>query len=208
MSQPCEPTKTAKLGQTDEVRCQETAQAGERATGEAGDIRPHTPKTPEGELVPPARRPREEPPRGKDVWGPYYDDAKRMHDEHPEWLADPDRSTVVAGEDLKAMRSDYEAKVRNGALEPGHHRQGLAFGGTNTPDNIQPTGEHTIRASELDGVDLGFYSEAGYGKNNPTVLKTHQGESGILEFGNNPMHTTVTALQNQALAWQRPQGLR
>ena len=45
------------------------------ASGQAGDLRPHTPKTPEGELVPPGRRPREnqKPPRpGPDHVKPGY----------------------------------------------------------------------------------------------------------------------------------------
>ena len=146
--------------------------------------------------------------KGQEVYGPYYEEAVKRHVDNPIWYADPDASRIVAGEELKQARSQYQQKLSKGELPKGHHRQGLAFGGENIPENIQFTGESTIRHSELEGLDISFYHENGYGKKNPKVLKIHQRESGLYVFGNNPNHTEVTNFQNEVLRWQRQQGLR
>ncbi|WP_260445086.1 pre-toxin TG domain-containing protein [Listeria booriae] len=145
---------------------------------------------------------------GKDVYGPYYDEAKQLHEENPKWFPDPDESTIVKGDELKAMRDEYQSMVSRGELPKGHHRQGLSFGGDNIESNIQFTGESTIRRSELEGLDLDFYHQEGLGKENAKILKIHQTEGGIFVFGNNPNHTEVTTFQNQVLKWQRESGLR
>lgn len=152
--------------------------------------------------------PSESAGKGQEVYGPYYEEAVKRHVDNPIWYADPDASRIVAGEELKQARSQYQQMLRKGELPKGHHRQGLAFGGENIPENIQFTGESTIRHSELEGLDISFYHENGYGKNDPKVLKIHQRESGLYVFGNNPNHTEVTNFQNEVLRWQRQQGLR
>ena len=146
--------------------------------------------------------------KGQEVYGPYYEEAVKRHVDNPIWYADPDASRIVAGEELKQARSQYQQMLRKGELPKGHHRQGLAFGGENIPENIQFTGESTIRHSELEGLDISFYHENGYGKKDPKVLKIHQRESVLYVFGNNPNHTEVTNFQNEVLRWQRQQGLR
>ncbi|MEZ7550037.1 hypothetical protein [Streptococcus sp. 20925_1_22] len=51
---------------------------------------------------------------------------------------------------MKKARSHYQQMLRKGELPKGYNRQGLAFGGENVPENIQFTGETTIRHSELE----------------------------------------------------------
>ena len=155
-----------------------------------------------------SKTPLESAGKGQEVYGPYYEEAVKRHVDNPKWYADPDASRIVAGEELKNARSQYQQMLRKGELPKGHHRQGLAFGGENVPENIQFTGESTIRRSELEGLDTSFYHENGYGKKDPKVLKIHQRESGLYVFGNNPNHTEVTNFQNEVLRWQRQQGLR
>ncbi|AGK72122.1 Uncharacterised protein [Streptococcus cristatus] len=77
---------------------------------------------------------------------------------------------------MKKARSHYQQMLRKGELPKGYNRQGLAFGGENVPENIQFTGETTIRHSELEGLDTSFYHENVYGKKDPKVLKIHQRE--------------------------------
>ncbi|WP_167332615.1 hypothetical protein [Bacillus thuringiensis] len=33
----------------------------------------------------------------KDVYGPYYDEAKKLHETNPDWYPNPDESTLVKG---------------------------------------------------------------------------------------------------------------
>ncbi|MBZ6023553.1 hypothetical protein LA440_10285 [Bacillus cereus] len=144
----------------------------------------------------------------KDVYGPYYDEAKKLHETNPDWYPNPDESTIVKGKELKEARADYQALVRRGELEKGHHVQGLSFGGENVSSNIKNTGESTIRREQIDDLNLDFYHEMGYGKENAKVLKIHENENGIIVFGNNPQHTEVTVFQNKVLKWQRENGKR
>ena len=146
--------------------------------------------------------------KGKGIYGPYYEEAVKRHAESPKWYANPDESRIVSGEELANARAEYRQMLQSGELPKGHHRQGLAFGGENVPENIQFTGETTIRSSELDKLDLSFYHKNGYGKKNPKILKMHQQESGLYLFGNNPKHTEVTNFQNKILKWQKKHGLR
>ncbi|EEL89203.1 hypothetical protein bcere0029_9140 [Bacillus cereus AH1272] len=144
----------------------------------------------------------------KDVYGLYYDEAKKLHETNPDWYPNPDESTIVKGKELKEARADYQALVRRGELEKGHHVQGLSFGGENVSSNIKNTGESTIRREQIDDLNLDFYHEMGYGKENAKVLKIHENEKGIIVFGNNPQHTEVTVFQNKVLKWQRENGKR
>ncbi|MDT2047719.1 hypothetical protein [Priestia flexa] len=144
----------------------------------------------------------------KNVYGPYYDEAKKLHETNPDWYPDPDESTIVKGKELKELRADYQALVRRGELEKGHHVQGLSFGGENVSSNIKTTGESTIRREQIDDLNLDFYHEMRYGKENAKVLKIHENEEGIIVFGNNPQHTGVTVFQNKVLKWQRENGKR
>ncbi|EJQ98592.1 WXG100 family type VII secretion target [Bacillus cereus] len=145
---------------------------------------------------------------GKEVYGSYYDEAKKLHETNPDWYPNPDESTIVKGKELKEARADYQALVRRGELEKGHHVQGLSFGGENVSSNIKNTGESTIRREQVDDLNLDFYHEMGYGKENAKVLKIHENEKGIIVFGNNPQHTEVTVFQNKVLKWQRENGKR
>ncbi|MEQ7054506.1 hypothetical protein ABN764_28130, partial [Paenibacillaceae sp. P-4] len=146
-------------------------------------------------------------PKGKDVYGPHYDEAKRLHAEKPEFFGDPDNHTIVQGKDLAKMRHEYDTLVKQGRLSRGHHRDALAFGGENTPENIVFTGETTIQRNQIEDLDLDFYSK--YGKSDVIVLKLHQkSPNGILVFGNNEKHTEATNFQNKVFKWQREQGLR
>ncbi|AHN22397.1 hypothetical protein T479_14520 [Lysinibacillus varians] len=145
---------------------------------------------------------------GRDVYGPYYDEAKKLHETKPDWYPNPDESKIVKGKELKEARVDYQTLVRRGELEKGHHKQGLSFGGENVSSNIKKTGESTIRQKEIDELDLDFYHEMGYGKENAKILKIHENEKGIIVFGNNPQHTEVTVFQNKVLKWQKENGKR
>jgi len=149
-----------------------------------------------------------EVPTGKQVYGPHYDEAKRLHQTKPDWYGDPDKAKIVKGKELETARSEYSSLVKKGDLEAGHHKQGLAFGGENASSNIKITGESTVRRTELKGVDLDFYHQKGYGKQDAKILKVHKNENGIFVFGNNPAHTEVTTFQNKVLKWQRDSGLR
>jgi hypothetical protein len=151
------------------------------------------------------------PTVGQQVYGPYYEQAKQLHAQNPSFFPDPDApgTAIVSGSDLTAARAEYQSAAKAGDLPQGHHVQGLAFGGENTATNITFTGESTIRASQLDGLDLSFYSDLGYGKQNASVLKIYQETpGGVFQFGLNPVHTEATTFQNQVLLWQRQQGLR
>ncbi|WP_224770977.1 hypothetical protein [Pseudomonas sp. FEN] len=148
---------------------------------------------------------------GQQVYGPYYEQAKQLHLQNPSFFPDPDApgTAIVSGGDLQAARAEYQAAAQSGDLPKGHHIQGLSFGGENTVSNITFTGESTIRASKLDGLDLSFYSDLGYGKPNASILKIYQSSpDGVFQFGLNPSHTEATTFQNQVLLWQRQQGLR
>lgn len=102
--------------------------------------------------------------KGKEIYGPYYEEAMELYRKNPEWYPNPDESFIVHGEELDQLRRQYESLVRKGSLEKGHHVQGLAFGGKNINENIKFTGESTIRRKELGKVDLDFYHQKGYGK--------------------------------------------
>ncbi|MDM5154706.1 hypothetical protein QUF88_12945 [Bacillus sp. DX1.1] len=68
------------------------------------------------------------PLTGKDVYGPYYDEAVDLYKTKPDWFSNPDESIIVQGDDLAKARADYRSLVRKGELEKGHHIQGLWSG--------------------------------------------------------------------------------
>ena len=86
----------------------------------------------------------------------FYEETVKRHVDNSKWYANPDESRVVAGEELKQARSQYQRMLRKDELQKGHHKQGLIFGGENVSKNIQFTGKSTIRHSELEGLDTGF----------------------------------------------------
>ncbi|MBS2967915.1 ribonuclease YeeF family protein [Metabacillus sp. KIGAM252] len=145
---------------------------------------------------------------GADVYGPHYEQAIGLYESKSEWFPNPDESTLVKGNELKAAREEYNSLANSGLLEKGHHVQGLAFGGENVSSNIKFTGESTIKSDKLSGLDLSFYHTQGYGKENAKILKIHQTEGGVFIFGNNPNHTEATVFQNKVLKWQRDNDLR
>lgn len=140
---------------------------------------------------------------GEDVYGPYYDEAKELHEINPEWYPNPNESTIVKGQELKEARVEYQTLVRKKKLDKGHHVQGLSFGGENINSNIKVTGESTIPREKIDDLNLDFYHKMGYGKEDAKILKVHKNEKGVILFGNNPQHTEVTVFQNKILKWQR-----
>jgi len=145
--------------------------------------------------------------KGKEIYGPHYEEAKRLHKENPDFFGNPDNHKIVKGEELAKMRKEYDDLVSQGLVEPGHHKDGLSFGGKNIQENIAFTGETTIQRKKMDGVDLDFYSQ--YGKPDAKTLKLHQTEpDGIIVFGNNSSHTEATNFQNKVLRWQRENRLR
>ncbi|MDR2889382.1 MAG: hypothetical protein LBV33_06025, partial [Lachnospiraceae bacterium] len=147
--------------------------------------------------------------KGKDIYGPHYEDAVKLHKEKPEWYPDPDESIIVDGEELIKAREEYKKMYTSGALPKGHHRQGLAFGGGNTADNIQFTGESTIASSEVSKAEYDAYVAKSRGKKDPKTLKIHkETEEGEYVLGSNPNHTEVTNFQNKVMRWQRKAGLR
>ncbi|MGG0754337.1 hypothetical protein [Brevibacillus laterosporus] len=144
------------------------------------------------------------------VVGKVYTSARNViHAENPEWYPNPDESAIVKGNELKKARKEYDTLVKDGTLEKGHHVQGLGMGGENVKSNIKFTGESTISNKNLEGLDLDFYHEMGYGKKNAKMLKMiHETENGIIVFGNNPKHKEVTNFQNKVFKWQRGKRLR
>jgi hypothetical protein len=142
------------------------------------------------------------------VLGPHHDTVLEAHNANPDWVAHPDEWRIVEGAELKRARREYQQMVRNGELPTGHHRLGLADGGTNTADNIQFTGESTIAFDKFSDGGNEWYAEAGYGQGTQ-IAKIHQlSEGGLFVFGANPDHTSVTNLQNLVHNWQKSVGLR
>ena len=91
--------------------------------------------------------------RSRQYLGPHYDRAKTLAQRDPAFFPDPDTTTfrVVVGDELDAARTTF---VDSGLR--GHHRHPLAHGGPAIPEQsgLVFTGESTIRASQLEGLDL------------------------------------------------------
>ncbi len=138
--------------------------------------------------------------------GQHYGQAKSLHAADPEFFPDPDNTLFRAttGSKLDAARAAF---VDSGLR--GHHVHPLAHGGPAIPGpgGLAFTGESTIRASQLAGLDLGFYVQ--YGKANAKVLKIYQPKpGGLYFFGPNPRHTQATNFWNQVGRTQRGIGTR
>lgn len=148
---------------------------------------------------------------GEQVYGPFHAQAKALHALDPEFFPDPEApgTAVVGGAELSSARRECQLASQQGLLPKGHHRQGLAFGGTNHESNIAFTGESTIQASALSGVDMSFYAAQGIGKLGAKVYKIWQeAPGGLFLFGLNPRHARVTNFQNEVLRWQKESGMR
>lgn len=147
---------------------------------------------------------------GREVYGPYYDEARALAKEKPDFFPDPDApgTRVMTSAEVFDARRQYNQAVSQGLTTRGHHRQGLAFGGDPiAAENIVFTGETTISRKLLKGVDLDFYVD--YGKVDAKRLMLHRDTlGGVLKFGPNPQHSEATSFQNKVLRWQREQGLR
>src|SRR5699024_1189295 len=102
---------------------------------------------------------------GKNVYVPYYDEAKELYEKNPEGYPNPDKSNIVKGQELKEARADYHAMTRRGELEKGHHIQGLSFGGKNIDSNIKKTGELNSKRKKMKELNLYFYHEMGNSTN-------------------------------------------
>ncbi|MDU4659238.1 MAG: hypothetical protein E6Y39_03750, partial [Clostridium butyricum] len=156
--------------------------------------------------------------KGEKVFGPYYDEAKRLFNEDPDYFPDPDVCIMTQGKDLDKMRKDYNKLSNSNKLSKGHHRQGLAFGGKNIESNIVKTGESTINRSKLTKAQQEQYSNPnnGYTSNkNFKIAKITEDDKGTLiknginyKFGLNDRHTRATNFQNKVLKWQREAGIR
>lgn len=46
----------------------------------------------------------------KTIYGPYYDEAKKLRENNPDWYPNPDESTIVKGMEIKEARADYQAR--------------------------------------------------------------------------------------------------
>ncbi len=74
--------------------------------------------------------------------------------------------------------------------------------------HLQKVQEKAGLLAQADDLNLDFYHEMGYGKENAKILKIHENEKGIIVFGNNPQHIEVTVFRNKVLKWQRENGER
>ena len=154
--------------------------------------------------------------KGKEIFGPYYEEAVRLFQQNPDFFPDPDKCTIVQGAELERMREQYDSMAVAGDLERGHHRQGLAFGGDNIKENIVHTGESTVRRGELTLEQQRQYYEQGYTSNpNYKIAKIVEDPNGTVNvrgrtysFGLNDSHTSATNFQNKVIRWQRKVGLR
>ncbi|GED57625.1 contractile injection system protein, VgrG/Pvc8 family [Brevibacillus formosus] len=177
-------------------------------------------KPPEGEKPPKTEETGEggNQPKGKEIFGPHYDEGKRLYEEDPEFYCDPDICTIVQGKELKKARAEYNKLSNRKKLKKGHHVQGLAFGGKNVDSNIVHTGESTISRTKLTKEQIEEYAnpENGYTKNKDFKFAkiTEDPEGKIVRdgvnyrFGLNERHTRATTYQNKVLEYQRSVGLR
>jgi hypothetical protein len=156
--------------------------------------------------------------KGKDIFGPHYDEAKQLFKEDPKFFCDPDACTVVQGEEHKKARSEYNKLTSREKLKKGHHVQGLAFGGENVDNNIVHTGESTISRSKLTKAQQEEYANPQNGytqKKDFKIAKITEDREGTIvsngvkyKLGLNERHTRATNFQNKVLKWQRETGLR
>ena len=148
---------------------------------------------------------------GRSILGNFYDEAVRRHQKDPEWYGDPDKMSIIQGDDLAKARDEYVTMTRAGKLEDGHHKIGLADGGLNVPENIMFTGEAKVpREMVPDMAQQWYVNEVRKDKRNKSVPKQIPVyyDNGKVEFGLNPKHSECTAFQNKIHKEQRKNGLR
>ena len=208
-----------KLANAENLTPQERYRLEERQRRLQGEETPNTnANRPNGPDVdtPNNNREKSESGKGREIFGPYYEEAVRLHQQNPDFFPDPDKCTIVQGEELQRMRDQYDSMAASGLLERGHHIQGLAFGGDNVQENIVHTGESTIRRSELTPEQQRQYYEQGYtSKPDYKIAKIVEDPNGTINargrtysFGLNSSHTEATNFQNKVIRWQREVGLR
>ncbi|HDR7530258.1 hypothetical protein FOC88_15580 [Bacillus thuringiensis] len=53
----------------------------------------------------------------KDVYGPYYDEAKKLHETNPDWYPNPDESTIVKGKEQRKQEQTIKRWLEEGNLK-------------------------------------------------------------------------------------------
>ena len=128
-----------------------------------------------------------------EILGPYYDEILEKHKTNPEFYAHPDDYKITEGIEYTNNRAEYTRMVKNGEIEPGHHKLGIADGGKNIQSNITYTGEKLINRKLLPKDALEYYDSVYGTKSNPHPKRIAIfEENGIVQFGKNPKHTETS----------------
>ena len=144
-----------------------------------------------------------------EILGPYYDEILEKHKTNPEFYAHPDDYKITEGIEYTNNRAEYTRMVKNGEIEPGHHKLGIADGGKNIQSNITYTGEKFLNRKLLPKDVLEYYDSVYGTKSNPHPKRIAIfEENGIVQFGKNPKHTEATTLQQKIHIWQKEKGIR
>lgn len=144
-----------------------------------------------------------------EILGPYYDEILEKHKTNPEFYAHPDDYKITEGIEYTNNRAEYTRMVKNGEIEPGHHKLGIADGGKNIQSNITYTGEKILNRKLLPKDVLEYYDSVYGTKSNPHPKRIAIfEENGIVQFGKNPKHTEATTLQQKIHIWQKKKGIR
>lgn len=144
-----------------------------------------------------------------EILGPYYDEILEKHKTNPEFYAHPDDYKITEGIEYTNNRAEYTRMVKNGEIEPEHHKLGIADGGKNIQSNITYTGEKFINRKLLPKDALEYYDSVYGTKSNPHPKRIAIfEENGIVQFWKNPKHTEATTLQQKIHIWQKEKGIR
>lgn len=144
-----------------------------------------------------------------EILGPYYDEILEKHKTNPEFYAHPDDYKITEGIEYTNNRAEYTRMVKNGEIEPGHHKLGIADGGKNIQSNITYTGEKFLNRKLLPKDVLEYYDSVYGTKSNPHPKRIAIfEENGIVQFGKDPKHTEATTLQQKIHIWQKEKGIR
>lgn len=144
-----------------------------------------------------------------EILGPYYDEILEKHKTNPEFYAHPDDYKITEGIEYTNNRAEYTRMVKNGEIEPGHHKLGIADGGKNIQSNITYTGEKFLNRKLLPKDVLEYYDSVYGTKSNPHPKRIAIfEENGIVQFGKTPKHTEATTLQQKIHIWQKEKGIR
>lgn len=134
---------------------------------------------------------------------------QKKHKTNPEFYAHPDDYKITEGIEYTNNRAEYTRMVKNGEIEPGHHKLGIADGGKNIQSNITYTGEKFLNRKLLPKDVLEYYDSVYGTKSNPHPKRIAIfEENGIVQFGKDPKHTEATALQQKIHIWQKEKGIR